>query len=170
METSSIGGSTIRYVPSLNRTMQYGNNKKSINKTTMEKSLNRTMQYGNYHRGDNRRGKQCSLNRTMQYGNEFLVSIFFWIFPCLNRTMQYGNFFRLPKEPRREYSLNRTMQYGNWVRPIHISATYAQFKSYYVVWKPCQCIFYEACRNSFKSYYVVWKPGQEYYNVADDIV
>ena len=22
----------------------------------------------------------------------------------------------------------------------------------------------------FKSYYVVWKPGQEYYNVADDIV
>ena len=32
----------------------------------------------------------------------------------------------------------------------------------------CFCI--EEAVELFKSYYVVWKPGQEYYNVADDIV
>ena len=48
METDT-GGSTTKNAPiGLNRTMQYGNEKKSKIKKTKNIGLNRTMQYGNH--------------------------------------------------------------------------------------------------------------------------
>ena len=34
----------------------------------------------------------------------------------------------------------------------------SQFKSYYVVWKPVNCVLRVDIVDKFKSYYVVWKP------------
>ena len=53
----------------LNRTMQYGNKKNSVDEKEIIESLNRTMQYGNPHIHFQQEVVLVSLNRTMQYGN-----------------------------------------------------------------------------------------------------
>ena len=139
----------------LNRTMQYGNNKKLMQNFRYSIGLNRTMQYGNFLLR-HPQSLQKGLNRTMQYGNYRLL------FSSLVRLSSFKSYYVVWKHkylhlpPQNISRLNRTMQYGNW-RRTHI---------------PCQC---EPClnrtmqygnrydwkntrsANEFKSYYVVWK-------------
>ena len=58
----------------------------------------------------------CRLNRTMQYGNLASKFISYQSKTCLNRTMQYGNNNILDQYEKENKG----------------------FKSYYVVWKPCE--------------------------------
>ena len=68
METSTIA-TLYELAEGLNRTMQYGKQKKVTKKSKSIASLNRTMQYGNAYFLIEKNKEKKSLNRTMQYGN-----------------------------------------------------------------------------------------------------
>ena len=120
-------------------------------------SLNRTMQYGNQKRGENIATPSISLNRTMQYGNPIGFAASqraTWRFKSYYVVWKLKNIAQANKSFA---SLNRTMQYGN---PQNISSprsTHRTFKSYYVVWKLVLIALIMICSVLFKSYYVVWK-------------
>ena len=125
----------ISFSPSLNRTMQYGNERYMHSSLNFGCCLNRTMQYGNCHLTmlialhfmsfksyyvvwkpltiSHTKNTDYSLNRTMQYGNYHLTILIAPHFIRLNRTMQYGNYYCPTEMYMWSSRLNRTMQYGN---------------------------------------------------------
>ena len=101
-----------------------------------QKSLNRTMQYGNPRRSPRISNIRCgSLNRTMQYGN---TSIKAKRWPTLGFKSYYvvwKHDMVANKSISNFFGLNRTMQYGNFFISIISFSSTVLFKSYYVVWK-----------------------------------
>ena len=104
-------------------------------KKTISLRLNRTMQYGNEKKIRNS-GMNCSsLNRTMQYGNT-KTNIY-----VEGVAMLFKSYYVVWKpEPDGSAKscvggLNRTMQYGNYSEKSYFYKMSRLFKSYYVVWK-----------------------------------
>ena len=99
-------------------------------------SLNRTMQYGNYGDGCFSIHAVLCLNRTMQYGN---ISMTLAQKAAWYEFKSYYVVWKLPTVLKhyvaRNRGLNRTMQYGNLFVKFRRIYRHIRFKSYYVVWK-----------------------------------